>query len=47
MLLSWPRIVATGFWLEFIALRPVLRTPHDALATEVHVIHKLVVKEEQ
>ena len=31
----WPRIVATGFWLEFIALRPVLTAPHDLLATEV------------
>ncbi len=31
----WPRIVATGYWLEFIALRPVLRATHEALATEV------------
>jgi ribonuclease P protein component len=31
----WPRIVGTGFWLEFIALRAVLTAPHDLLATEV------------
>lgn len=31
----WPRIVATGYWLEFIALKPVLTVPHDALATEI------------
>ena len=31
----WPRIVSTGYWLEFIALAPVLRATHEALATEV------------
>lgn len=31
----WPRVPATGFWLEFVALRPVLTTPHEELASEV------------
>jgi ribonuclease P protein component len=31
----WPRIVATGYWLEFIALAPVLTAGHELLATEV------------
>lgn len=31
----WPRIVSVGYWLEFIALKPVLFAAHDALATEV------------
>ncbi|MEO5619191.1 MAG: ribonuclease P protein component [Candidatus Eisenbacteria bacterium] len=31
----WPRIISIGFWLEFIALKPVLSSPHEALATEV------------
>jgi ribonuclease P protein component len=31
----WPRIVSIGYWLEFIALRPVLTAPHEILATEV------------
>jgi ribonuclease P protein component len=31
----WPRIPATGFWLEFVALKPVLVTAHEDLASEV------------
>lgn len=31
----WPRIEATGYWLEFIALAPVLTAAHEALASEV------------
>lgn len=31
----WPRIEGSGYWLEFIALKPVLTAPHDQLATEV------------
>jgi len=31
----WPRIVDGGYWLEFIALAPVLAATHDKLATEV------------
>ena len=31
----WPRIPATGFWLEFVAAGPVLTAPHEALASEV------------
>jgi ribonuclease P protein component len=31
----WPRILPTGFWLEFVALAPVLAAPHEALASEV------------
>ena len=31
----WPRIPATGFWLEFVAVAPVLTSAHEALASEV------------
>lgn len=31
----WPRIPSTGFWLEFIALAPVLAAAHEDLASEV------------
>jgi len=31
----WPRIVPAGFWLEFIAMKPVLTATHEALASEV------------
>lgn len=31
----WPRILPTGFWLEFVALKPVLEMPHEELASEV------------
>lgn len=31
----WPRIPPTGFWLEFVALKPVLDAPHEDLASEV------------
>ena len=31
----WPRIVATGYWLEFVALAPALTATHEALASEV------------
>ena len=31
----WPRIPSTGFWLEFIALSPVLAAAHEDLASEV------------
>lgn len=31
----WPRIPATGFWLEFVASTAVLAASHQALASEV------------
>lgn len=31
----WPRIVRDGYWMVFIALRGVLTTAHQALATDV------------
>ena len=31
----WPRVVSTGYLLEFIAGKGALTTPHEALASEV------------